>query len=130
MRFRDDQGKIEESILATLDKINQFGEALSKNLKKKPSGLKAAAKEISEQKLPPQQTTADPAPTDSSVDGKVCFEIPAAESETTDDETDEETMDDIEDPLDDTEDGIEDGIIEESFSDEDEPAENEELDIF
>jgi len=36
MRFKDDQGKIEESILSALDRLNQFEKDIEKSLKEKP----------------------------------------------------------------------------------------------
>ncbi|MDR2159671.1 MAG: cell division protein ZapB [Treponema sp.] len=41
-RFRDDQGRIEDGILAALDKLNKFEDALEKNLspERPPSGRK------------------------------------------------------------------------------------------
>ena len=117
MSFKDDQGRIEDSILAALDRLNQFEEAIEKSLWDKPAdkvadkaaeksaGVKSAVKEPAR---PPQVKTEAAEPAENSVansgDAKICFEIP-------------ETEDDILDPLTDT-------------FDEEPPAENGELDIF
>ena len=102
-RFRDDQGRIEETILATLDKINRFGEMLSKNLKKKPAGTKSSEKQAPLQEI--------------SIEEKVCFEIQEP--------VDVPAIDDSEDELSSDELSIEDFINESE-----DPEDNEELEIF
>ena len=108
MRFKEDQSKVEDAILAALDRFNQFEEAIEKSLRDKPAGTKAASKEKSK----PQQAEiqhiqaetaagAPPSPLDASAsldaansgDGKICFEIPVSSAE---------IDDDIADPLDNT----------------------------
>jgi FtsZ-binding cell division protein ZapB len=83
MRFKEDQGQIENGILAALDRLSQFEKAIEKSLKDKPSGAKAVAKE-------PVQPDAAAEP--GTGDGQTCFEIPEAADE-----------DDIPDPLENTE---------------------------
>ena len=63
--FKDDQGKIEESILSALDRLSQFEKAMEKTLHK-PGGK---AKE---------QTSEAAAGTDNPGEGQTCFEIPEA----------------------------------------------------
>jgi FtsZ-binding cell division protein ZapB len=106
MRFKEDQGKIEDAILSALDRLNQFEEALEITLWDKPlgtSGTKTAAKEAPRPLAPlaPQQPadTAIPVLDDADGDGKTCFEIPSTETWKG---SDSEILHDISDPLDDT----------------------------
>jgi FtsZ-binding cell division protein ZapB len=115
MGFKEDQSRIEDSILAALDRLNQFEEAIEKSLAGKPDGkdhAKTAAKPAKAAQKPDEEAilveavgSADSFE-DSSADATICFEIPETEN-----------GDDILDPLSDTLD--------------DEPQTNsEELDIF
>ena len=133
MGFKEDQGRIEEGILAALDRLNQFEKAMEKSLREKPAGTKAAAKE---QTAAQQQTTAphtakpSPQPVaqqpaaaekaapeqavaeEAAGDGQTCFEIP-----------ENAAGDDIPDPLEDAQDT-------KPSSADTAPAEGGELDIF
>ena len=109
--FREDQGKIEETILATLDKINKFGEMISKNIKKKPTGAKT-----SEKQEPLQE---------SSIDEKVCFEIP--ESPKTADIPDPLDISSIDESSDDSSDEL---SIEDLINESEDPEDSGELEIF
>jgi predicted nuclease with TOPRIM domain len=77
VRFKEDQGRIEDGILAALDRLNQFEIAIEKSLTEKHDTVK---KTPAREKEP----AADPAVSG----GGIFFEIPEADSE-----------DDIEDPL-------------------------------
>ncbi|MDR2941995.1 MAG: cell division protein ZapB [Treponema sp.] len=74
MRFKKDQGRIEDGIVAALDRLSQFEEAFEDSLKEKtPHGAKKpAAKQRAkqEEKLPPS----------SSASSGVYFEIPEKET--------------------------------------------------
>ena len=90
MRFKDDQGRIEDGIIAALDRLNQFEEAIEKSLKEKQTGGKAkpapqvkAPVKPNEPQMPeakevffeiPEKETgedADPPEGDSSADGEL-----------------------------------------------------------
>jgi TolA-binding protein len=91
--FKQDQGQIEESILAALDRLSQFEKAMEKSLKDKPAGTKTTAKaprSAPDETVPEQTFVAETA--DSSDDRQTCFEIPEDASDD----------DDIPDPLGDT----------------------------
>jgi FtsZ-binding cell division protein ZapB len=63
--FKDDQGRIEEGILAALDRLSQFEKAMEKSLKDaKSSGAKAV--KVSAPKCQPGEEA----------QGQTCFEIP------------------------------------------------------
>jgi peptidoglycan hydrolase CwlO-like protein len=66
MTFKEDQGRIEDAILAALNKLNQFEETVEKSLwdRSGGKGSKAAVKEARA----------------AAADGKTCFEIPSAEA--------------------------------------------------
>jgi TolA-binding protein len=90
--FKEDQGQIEESILAALDRLSQFEKAMEKSLKDKPAGKTAAkASRSAPAETAPEQAAAEETDDDSG-DGQTCFEIP-------EDSADD---DDIPDPLGDT----------------------------
>jgi len=97
MRLKEDQGRIEDSILAALDRLNQFEEAIEKSLWTKParSGSRAARA---------QREAA--ASADAASDEKICFEIPSAENlpaeELAENSPPEGEGGDIPDPLNDT----------------------------
>jgi len=116
VRFREDQGRIEEAILAALDRLNQFEEAVEKSLWDKPDGVQPAgvqaAGRTGRSKSHPaaQQLQAETGVPDDAADSggeKICFEIPASD-----------TDDDIPDPL------------EPLDNDDSSPEKNGELDIF
>jgi FtsZ-binding cell division protein ZapB len=68
--FKDDQGRIEEGILAALDRLSQFEKAMEKSLKdaktssSRPAGTKAA------------KESAPMPEAEGSAQGQTCFEIP------------------------------------------------------
>jgi len=94
MGFKEDQGRIEEGILAALDRLSQFEKAVEKSLKdNKPAGAKGAglhaksqqtAQQVAAAKAASEQTVA----AEVSGNGQTCFEIPEGADE-----------DDIPDPL-------------------------------
>jgi len=71
MRFKEDQGRIEDGIIAALDRLSLFEEAFENSLKDKPPAKKAAPKK-------PQDK--EPAPPSAS-DSKEIFEIPETDTE-------------------------------------------------
>ncbi|MDR2479706.1 MAG: cell division protein ZapB [Treponema sp.] len=88
MRFKEEQGRIEDGILAALDRLNQFENTIEKTLKEKYVKPAAAPKAAS---APPPARPAPPEKPVESADGsgeEIFFEI---EGEAADD--------DIEDPL-------------------------------
>jgi predicted nuclease with TOPRIM domain len=126
MGFKEEQGRIEDGILAALDRLSQFEEAIEKSMKEKHHGKsvkdtikspghnlpqKSPAKK--EEIIPQQDEERDGQPAADSGDfnEKVCFEIP-----------DDDTVDDIIDPLTET--------LDEEAGDGNSPAEGGELDIF
>ncbi|MDR1858618.1 MAG: cell division protein ZapB [Treponema sp.] len=112
MRFREDQARIEDSILAALNRLNQFEETVEKSLRDKSAGTGAAGAKASAREARSQKRAADTAG-----DGKICFEIPSTEEPATD----------IPDPLEDTADNPADNPA----AADDSPAEKDgELDIF
>jgi len=78
--FKADQDRIEEGILAALDRLSQFEKAMAKTLRDKPSGKAAkeagAAKEQSPEAASAAAGMADGNP--GSGEGQTCFEIPEA----------------------------------------------------
>jgi predicted nuclease with TOPRIM domain len=120
MGFKEEQGHIEDGILAALDRLSQFEGAIDKSLKEKPQGkpikdtIKSPGHNVPQKKpakeeLIPQQGE-EQADFGASTE-KICFEIP-----------DDETADDILDPLTET--------LDEEAGDGNSPAEGGELDIF
>jgi predicted nuclease with TOPRIM domain len=71
MRFKEDQGRIEDGIIAALDRLSQFEEAFEHSLKEKTAARKPPVKA----KEPEAEAAA------SSVSKEVFFEIPEAEAE-------------------------------------------------
>jgi len=69
--FKEDQGRIEETILSALDRLSQFEQAMEKTLRDKPAGTKGAKQQAAAQ----EQTAAD-AGNSGSGEGQTCFEIP------------------------------------------------------
>jgi predicted nuclease with TOPRIM domain len=59
MRFKEDQGRIEDGIMAALDRLSQFEEAFENSLKEKVTGKKPAPKprEKPSQAQPPVSET-------------------------------------------------------------------------
>jgi predicted nuclease with TOPRIM domain len=124
MGFKEEQGRIEDGILAALDRLSQFEEAIEKSMKEKPHGKSvkdtikspghnSPQKKTAKEEVVPQQQGQEQDDTSDSGDfnEKVCFEIP-----------DDETVDDILDPLTET--------LDEEAGDGNSPAEGGELDIF
>ena len=139
MGFKEEQGRIEDGILAALDRLSQFEEAIEKSLKEKRQGKSdgvhtaAAAgaqgskhtakdtikspghnlpqKKPAKEELIPQQEDGQTAADLGASNEKICFEIP-----------DDEPVDDILDPLNET--------LDEEAGDGNSPAEGGELDIF
>jgi len=95
MGFKEDQNKIEEGILAALDKLSQFEKAMEKSLKDKPAAAKAAVKDSV---AAPRSAKPSPTATDNSGNGQTCFEIPEASAEAWTDSPSKDG-DDISDPL-------------------------------
>jgi TolA-binding protein len=123
-RFREEQGQIEEGILAALDKLSQFEKEMEKSLKEKPSGFHAAATKAAARETPrPQraavrtaQNTTNAAVNTGPDNGQTCFEIP-----------EDAHGDDIPDPLGEKDAVSSDSVPTNSGSS---SAKGEELDIF
>jgi chromosome segregation ATPase len=141
MGFKEEQGRIEDGILAALDRLSQFEEAIEKSLKEKhqsksdgghasgshaagsrhaakdtgkSSGHNAPQKKPAKEEAAPRQDEEEEEQTAADFgvfDEKVCFEIP-----------DDEPVDDILDPLNEA--------LDEEAGDGNSPAEGGELDIF
>ena len=116
-RFKEDQGKIEETILATLDKINRFGEMISKNLKKKPAGLKTHEKQV-----PLQESSVDEI---DEIDSTSLDESSLDESSLDEPIIDESSIDELS-----IEDASDDLTIEDFITESEESEDNVELEIF
>jgi chromosome segregation ATPase len=71
MGFKEDQGRIEEGILAALDRLSQFEKAIEKSLRE----TKPAESKNSGAKKAKESAAADVSDTGSG-DGQTCFEIP------------------------------------------------------
>ena len=108
MGFKEDQGRIEEGILAALDRLNQFEKAMEKSLR----GTKTVAKKQPAAHTTPavQEQAAETA--GASGDGQTCFEIPEAAAAAG------AAGDDVPDPL------------ENAVNTDTAPEENRDLDIF
>jgi len=108
-RFKEEQGKIEESILSALDRLSRFEKDMEKSLKEKPGAPGAGG--------------SDPAGGATKTAPSLASEKPRAERETGGGEPENEgSPDDVHDPLVDLPYGAE---------NKDDPQENgEELDIF
>jgi len=70
MHFKEDQGRIEDGIIAALDRLSQFEEAFENSLKDKVTARKPV---IKEQEKPAEQAKHS----DTSSNSQVFFEIPA-----------------------------------------------------
>jgi len=57
MRFKEDQGRIEDGIMAALDRLSQFEEAFENSLKEKVTGKKPAPKTREKPSQPPVSET-------------------------------------------------------------------------
>ena len=124
MGFKEEQGQIEDTILAALDRLSRFEEAMEKSLRGKPPAAgKNAAKDNVKPAAKPVPEISDSAIVETVPDsGDICFEIP-------------ETGDDINDPLggdfSGDDDILEEELDEDTFADTDRPPEDDgELDIF
>ena len=71
MRFKEDQGRIEDGIVAALDRLSQFEEAFENSLKDQPKKTAAKPKEKAVHQ-------AAPVPPSSASSKEIFFEIPAA----------------------------------------------------
>jgi DNA repair exonuclease SbcCD ATPase subunit len=133
--FKEEQSRIEDGILAALDRLSQFEDAIEKSLKENPAGksdvmaagskraakdaIKSPAHNLPQKKqtkedLVPHQDEEQDEQTDlGTLNEKICFEIP---------DNEDETDNDITDPLNKAPD--------EDADDDNSPAEGEELDIF
>ena len=108
MRFKEEQGEIEDGILAALDKLSRFEEEMEKSLKGKSSGGKAAKTSSKAAAKPAAAAPVEASP----AGGETCFEIPESAADN-----------DIIDPLgEDPEDALADAA--------DPPEGDGELDIF
>jgi len=67
MRFKDEQGQIEDGILAALDRLSRFEEAMETSLIGKPAGRKAKASGTFAVKTPEKNISGGQ---------DICFEIP------------------------------------------------------
>ncbi|MCL2244228.1 MAG: cell division protein ZapB [Treponema sp.] len=74
MRFKEDQGRIEDGIIAALDRLSQFEEAFENSLKDKVTAKKPVVKEREKQSEQVQ---------DSSSNSQVFFEIPEPPDDST-----------------------------------------------
>jgi hypothetical protein len=72
MRFKEDQGRIEDGIVAALDRLSQFEEAFEKSLKEKTTTKKTQAK---------KEKTPEPESNEAESDSKEFFEISAKEAQ-------------------------------------------------
>jgi len=72
MHFKEDQGRIEDGIIAALDRLSQFEEAFENSLKEKETGKKpvAKAREKAPETEPPKPSNAE-----------IFFEIPEKETD-------------------------------------------------
>jgi len=75
MRFKKDQGRIEDGIVAALDRLSQFEEAFESSLKEKVVKKPAAKQRVKSEEPAAQAASAAP-----SVSPGVFFEIPEKET--------------------------------------------------
>jgi FtsZ-binding cell division protein ZapB len=73
MRFKDDQGRIEDGIIAALDRLSQFEEAFENSLKDKTAGKKPSAK-TNPLKKPSEGSNPE------NTNSEIFFEIPEKEA--------------------------------------------------
>lgn len=86
MRFKEDQGRIEDGIIAALDRLSQFEEAFENSLKENPpvrEGYKKPDEKNREKSPEPEKQTAS--------DSEMFFEIKEHEKEEDKDEDNEES---------------------------------------
>ena len=93
MRFKEDQSRIEDGIIAALDRLNQFEEAVEKSLTEKQTGGKPSARNATkpakpaDAKTPKEQPAAGLASAAAAIaavqpaSGEMFFEIPEAHPE-------------------------------------------------
>jgi FtsZ-binding cell division protein ZapB len=87
MRFKEDQGRIEDGIIAALDRLNQFEEAFEKSLnEKKPAPKKASGRKEQEPAQTVSEGIEEPAVIQVNIpkQKEVFFEIDEKETETDD----------------------------------------------
>jgi hypothetical protein len=83
MRFKEEQGQIEDGILSALDRLNQFEEAMENSLTTKPAGGRGAVKDAV--KTHTAKGTAEKTAAKKSPDGgDICFEIPETGTDVSD----------------------------------------------
>jgi hypothetical protein len=81
MRFKEDQGRIEDGIIAALNRLSQFEEAFESSLSEKAVTKKTSAKkEKSQEKAAPVEP-AKTAAQETQEDGKEFFEITAGKDD-------------------------------------------------
>jgi len=91
MRFKEDQGRIEDGIVAALDRLNQFEEAFEKSLNEKSLKEKTAPKKTHAKKEKPAEPESD---------SSEFFEIPANKTKENAELADSESLDTDLDPQD------------------------------
>ena len=79
MRFKEDQSRIEDGIMAALDRLSQFEEAFENSLKDNAAGKKPAAKTTAKTQEKPAEPEAQPEAVPESKE--VFFEISEKETE-------------------------------------------------
>jgi FtsZ-binding cell division protein ZapB len=87
MRFKEDQGRIEDGIIAALDRLNQFEEAFENSLKEKtPAKKPAKTREKASDEASSQEEDSPQASSQSEVSPskEIFFEIPEKETEKND----------------------------------------------
>jgi len=84
MRFKEDQGRIEDGIVAALDRLNQFEEAFEKSLNEKSLKEKTAPKKTHAKKEKPAEPESD---------SSEFFEIPANKTKENAELADSESLD-------------------------------------
>ena len=118
MRFKDEQGQIEDGILSALDRLNRFEEAMEKSLKGKPPSAKTV-KDPGSRNITARDLTAG--------GSEICFEI---SEDGTGNDVNIPFGNDVIDPLDDA-DALEAMLEEELLADAGNPREDDgELEIF
>jgi hypothetical protein len=96
MRFKEDQGRIEDGIVAALDRLSQFEEAFEKSLKEKTTTKKSQAKKEKNPEPESNESETDSSETDSAKtdtpesDSKEFFEISEEETQENADPADKE----------------------------------------
>ena len=84
MRFKEDQGRIEDGIVAALDRLNQFEEAFEKSLNETSLKEKTAPKKTHAKKEKPAESESD---------SSEFFEIPAEKTKETTEPADSDSLD-------------------------------------